>query len=130
MSLFNTGFYKLHSGEFSNFKIDADALTDSDINSIATKLVEILPNFVAVEGVPTGGTRLAAALRRYAVPNPIERKGWYHETAFPLLIVDDVFTTGGSMEDHRAGRYEAIGAVIFARGVVPSWITPLFQMSS
>ena len=31
------------------------------------------------------------------------------------------------MEAHRAGR-EMIGAVLFARGPCPSWVTPLFSM--
>ena len=45
-----------------------------------------------------------------------------------MLIVDDVFTTGASMEAlHTPGD---IGAVVFARGLCPSWITPLFQMWS
>jgi adenine/guanine phosphoribosyltransferase-like PRPP-binding protein len=45
-----------------------------------------------------------------------------------LLIVDDVWTTGGSMEEHRAGR-DAIGAVLFARGPVADWVTPLFTLN-
>jgi hypothetical protein len=54
----------------------------------------------------------------------------------PRLIVDDVLTTGGSMErardKHRgqgpAGRPGIIGAVVFARGQCPHWIRCLFQM--
>jgi orotate phosphoribosyltransferase len=125
MSLFQTGFFQLHSGESSNFKIDCDFLTDEDINAIALQLVHRLPTFRTVEGVPTGGLRLAEALQQYVVP---QENGWYKDVGYPLLIVDDVFTTGGSVEEHRAGRYEAIGAVIFARNPTPSWITPLFRM--
>ena len=125
MSLFNTGYYRLHSGEISNFKIDCDALTDEDIDAIALQLIHRLPLFQTVEGVPRGGLRLAEALQKYTVPR---ENGWYKDVGYPLLIVDDVYTTGGSMEEHRAGRYEAIGAVIFARKPTPSWITPLFRL--
>ncbi|KKL20362.1 hypothetical protein LCGC14_2456230, partial [marine sediment metagenome] len=47
-----------------------------------------------------------------------------------LLIVDDVLTTGASMEKQRAGRTNTIGAVIFARGDCPAWVKPLFAMEA
>lgn len=115
MSLFQQGKFNLHSGVQSWLKIDCDALTDEDLDTIARLLVFRLPDFGSVEGVPTGGLRLAKALESYI------------ETG-PLLIVDDVLTSGGSMEEHRAGR-QAIGAVIFARKQPARWITPLFQMT-
>ena len=43
------------------------------------------------------------------------------------LIVEDVVTTGGSMERIRADRL-AVGVCVFARGPCPWWVTPLFQM--
>jgi len=48
-----------------------------------------------------------------------------------LLIVDDVLTTGSSMEEVRKEMgtyYQSEGFVLFARGECPDWITPLFQM--
>lgn len=119
------GEFTLHSGKKSTFKIDCDALTNDDIEVIALMLKYRLPPFGEVEGVPQGGLRLAAAMRKYAVPG-VQRKGWYGATA--LLIVDDVFTTGMSMEEHRGGR-PAMGAVIFAREETPEWITPLWILS-
>ena len=44
-----------------------------------------------------------------------------------LLIVDDVYTTGGSIRKF-AGDRSVIGAVVFARTKPPDWITPLFLM--
>jgi len=117
LSLFNTGFYKLHSGQASNFKIDCDALTDEDIGTIALQLVQRLPEFGWVEGVPTGGIRLAEAMVRYT-----------DRHSDVILIVDDVFTTGASMEAKRDYRLNVFGAVIFARAETPAWITPLFRM--
>lgn len=121
MSLFQLGPIRLHSGSVSSFKIDCDALTDDDIAALAAMLYERLPSFGNVEGVPRGGLRLAAALLPY-------REAHSGITDDPLLIVDDVATTGASLERHRAGR-PAIGAVIFARGPVPPWVTPLFSMA-
>ena len=120
LNLFKTGFVRLHSGQQSSFKIDCDALSDEDISSIALQLTIRLPMFYEVEGVPQGGLRLAKAMEKFIVPfQPIRSD--------KLLIVDDVFTTGASMEEHRANR-RAIGAVIFARTNTPDWITPLFRM--
>jgi orotate phosphoribosyltransferase len=115
--LFEVGAFTLHSGQYANFRIDCRALTDADLSAVAAKLAEVIPPFGVVEGVPNGGLRLAAAMEKYA-EGPAGR----------LLIVDDVLTTGVSMEEHRAGR-EAYGAVIFCRGGSwPSWVVPLFVM--
>lgn len=111
--LFQRGTFRLHSGKQSNWKIDCDALTDLDITALAEMIAEGL-QFGSVEGVSTGGLRLAKALE-------------VHVSEGPLLIVDDVLTTGASIEKQRAGR-EAIGAVIFARGAWPVWVMPLFAM--
>lgn len=115
MALFQQGKFNLHSGVQSWLKIDCDVLTDEDMDTIARLLFFRLPDFGFVEGVPTGGLRLAKALDPFT-------------TTGPILIVDDVLTSGGSMEEHRGNR-EAIGAVIFARRQPARWITPLFQMT-
>jgi hypothetical protein len=107
---------KLHAGGTSSYKVECDALTDADLECVAFMLVEILPAFGSVEGVPTGGLRLAEKMKKYA-------------TEGPLLIVDDVLTTGTSMERQREGR-DAIGAVIFARQVGPPWVTPLWTKTT
>lgn len=118
MSLFNLGNFKLHSGYSSNFKIDCDALTCNDIDSIAYLMAQRF-QFSHVVGVPTGGTRLEAALKQYRQFNTDQ-----------CLIVDDVLTTGNSMEAVRdgLGGLNIKGVVIFARGKCPQWITPLFQL--
>lgn len=113
MNLFKCGHHILHSGQESWWKIDCDALTGDDIDTLAMLIADLTGPFGSVEGVPQGGLRLATRLRQY-------------QTAGRLLIVDDVWTTGASMEEWRAGR-EAIGAVIFARSTVHPWVTALFQ---
>ena len=115
-ALFVSGFFWLASGVESAWKIECDALTDDDWRTVADIIRSRLGPYAAVEGVPSGGLRLAAELRRFTTMSG------------PLLIVDDVLTTGGSLERQRAGR-EAIGAVVFARGLPPPWVTPLFQVA-
>lgn len=117
MNLFRSGEFVLNSGQVASWKIDCDALSDADLDTLAAVAAQILPPFGSVEGVPTGGLRFAKAMRRYECH------------AGPLLIVDDVLTTGGSMERHRAGR-DAIGVTIFARGVCPAWVRPLFRLTT
>ena len=48
----------------------------------------------------------------------------------PELIVDDVFTTGSSIEKERirSTRRDQIGVVIFARNPTPAWVHPIFTM--
>jgi len=124
-NLFERGEFTSNAGLTLDFKIDCDALTDEDIETLA-KIIGISIGFSKAISVPTGGDRLTAAL----VP--------YEDVAYDtILIVDDVLTTGGSMErvknelihDDEYGEYdEIIGVVVFARGECPDWITPIFQM--
>lgn len=122
VNLFQLGDFKLHSGLVARWKIDCDALTDEDMDAIALMIAERVPaRFGDVHGIPRGGVRLAERLRRYESPE-----------ATPILIVDDVLTTGASMSKARDRLndegHDVFGAVIFARGLCPSWIKPLFSM--
>lgn len=119
--------FQLHNS-FSHWKIDCDCLTDDDIEAIAKLLSERIPIFSDIVGIPTGGLRLAKAMEKYMIDGP-----------FPLLIVDDVLTTGKTMERYRdmldhpyleTKCIGIIGAVIFARGDWPEWIIPLFILGS
>lgn len=120
MNLFNSGEFTLNSGQKSFFKVDCDALTDRDIDCLARLIKDNLPLFGWVEGVPTGGLRLAEALKPLSEPDCTEIG----------LIVDDVLTTGNSMETQRAGR-AAMGIVIFNRmpmmNVTPGWIRSVWR---
>lgn len=103
-----------HSGDFLGFKIECDDLSDQDIRFLA-RLVNSKFKFGAVEGIPTGGNRFAEALQEFV-------------TTGPTLIVDDVLTTGKSMNAARKAVSDR-GVVIFARGPCPEWVTPIFTMN-
>jgi hypothetical protein len=123
MSLFNTGVFRLHSGDLSNFKIDCDALTDEDLQAVADVFGTQMM-FGEIVGIPTGGNKLADCFVKWIGDSDI------------LLIVDDVLTTGTSMyreydKAMQSGKWASvIGFVIFARGKVPDWVFPMFQMPS
>lgn len=114
--LFKLGDFTLHSGEKSDFKIDCDALCEADWACLA-HIISTKHKFSNVIGIPEGGLKLARALCQYSLNGE------------PTLIVDDVLTTGSSLEEARKQvRGESIGAVAFARGKCPAWVTPLFQL--
>jgi orotate phosphoribosyltransferase len=133
MNIFQLGDFTLNSGRKSILKIECDSLTDDDIKTVATVLAQKIGLFSTVEGIPRGGLRLAKAMEEFAVG----------KTA-PHLIVDDVFTTGGSIiraresylkrtpggltEPRSIDEYPK-AAVIFARGHCPSWIIPFMTLS-
>lgn len=116
MNLFQSGEFCLHSGAHSSWKIDCDALTDDDLATLARQVGRMM-HFGEVIGIPSGGLRFAKALQKYVF------------LTWPPLIVDDVLTTGKSMEEWRLKYPGASGVVIFARGRVPSWVTALFHSS-
>lgn len=119
--LFKLGDFTLHSGDKTPWKIDCDALSDESISTLAHMIVEIVQPFKLAIGVPRGGMRLAAAVQAFAID----------DDSLECLIVDDVLTTGNSMEEMRSKHPlirggPAKGIVIFARGPCPSWVTALF----
>ena len=115
--LFQRKDFKMHSGGVARYKIECDALTGEDMETLAWMISE-KGMIRDVYGVPGGGLRLAAAL------------GPYRSKEGVRLIVDDVLTTGESMEaaKHHTGWHDAVGVVIFARGPCPRWILPIFSM--
>lgn len=122
MNLFQKVDIILNSGQRSDFKIECDALTDNDIECFA-HLISKKYKFRKVVGVPRGGVRIEDALQKYTTNDPND----------PLLMVDDVLTTGGSMIRYR-NQYEEmgydniVGVVLFARGECPDWIESVFKM--
>jgi orotate phosphoribosyltransferase len=124
MNLFEKKEFFSHSGDLLDWKIECDALTDEDIETLAY-LISKKYTFRRVYGLPTGGVRLGIALQKYT-----------DENSEVSLIVDDVLTTGKSMEDHRhnvwaealSDNEEVAGVVIFARKECPYWVVPIFQL--
>lgn len=127
--LFVKKTFRMHAGGLAHYKIECDALTDGDLETLAFIISEKAKMMTMgtmegygisrVIGVPRGGLPLAHALEEYVTPgNGI------------TVIVDDVLTTGTSMEEARRNCGEdAIGVVIFARGKCPDWIFPIFSMN-
>jgi len=113
--LFQVGDFYGHSGGELTWKVECQAFTLQDWKDIAWIIMHsrTAPMFGTVEGVPRGGAPLARALERYSTPGA------------GLLIVDDVMTTGRSMEEHR-GKREAMGLVVFARMIPPSWVQAMW----
>ncbi len=130
MNLFTAGPFTAHSGAELPFKIDCDMLTDADLATLAAQVADKIA-FCRVVGIPRGGVRFAMALQHHFSGDCID--------GVPVLIVDDVLTTGGSMEEWRKKTIEVydrdegiipnvIGVVIFARGPCPYWVQPIFQL--
>lgn len=121
ITLFSNTPFISHSGQSLDWKINCDALSNEDIQTLAW-IISSKFDFNEVIGIPTGGTRLATALQSYLVPD--------FEC---LLLVDDVLTTGASMKkaynEWYTKRRRVAGVVIFTRTPnYPLWITPLFEL--
>ena len=113
-----------HSGGTLHWKIEMDVLKDAEWKCIARMIMEHQKDFFqAAIGIPRGGLKLSSYLNEYATQNSKD----------PYLLVDDVLTTGGSMEQYKEEHLkekDVIGWVVFARTTSPDWVNVLFQMSS
>ena len=123
--LFQSIDFKSHSGLELKWKIECDALSDPEWFTISQMIMEITSPFKEAIGIPRGGTKLGNLLNQYGTGKKED----------PILLVDDVLTTGKSMVDYREEmdieRWQkscALGWVVFARIKTPKWITALFQM--
>jgi len=126
--LFARKSFTSHSGVPLEWKIDCDALSDVDIATIAY-VISKRWKFRWVYGIPTGGSRLAEALLPWTTEvAPSDPQ--YPHGQLPILIADDVLTTGASMEEaYNSIVGDKIGVVIFARGPHASWIHPIFTVN-
>ena len=79
--------------------------------------------FYKVVGIPRGGLPLQYAMEKYASGNSND----------PVLIVDDVYTTGTSFKEFVEENYadqKVICWVAFARNPANQQVNALFQMAS
>ena len=121
--LFQAVDFVSHSGLELKWKIECDALSDPEWFTISQMIMELSSPFKEVIGIPRGGTKLGSLLNQYGTGKKED----------PICIVDDVLTTGNSMEEFKAKRSwrnpaKYIGWVVFSRGYPPSWCKALFQM--
>ena len=118
-NLFQLGDFTLASGAKSSWKLECDALTDADWAALAVMVHQIVGPFSRVYGVPRGGLKLSAALA------PLATAG-----AYLPLVVDDVFTTGGSLDRFIASQQlePCMRCVVFARGWLPWGTHAVLQM--
>jgi hypothetical protein len=132
VSLFQPGEFWSHSGVKLPFKIECDQLTEQDLDLFATLIATRLHrgfSFRQVVGVPRaqpGGRDNGGVLAQYVK----RHLRLVDSSAAPTLVVDDVLTTGTSMEAERTfQRMPCLGAVIWARGPCPEWVRPLFTLN-
>lgn len=125
ISLFMQKRFQMHSGGFSDFKLECDALSTQDWETLAF-LVSQHYVFGGVHGIPSGAVVFQKALEKYIDPQ-----------SKTFLLVDDVFTTGGSMleaknnieQDVLAQGFDKIqGLVVFSRGELFPWVDTIFQL--
>lgn len=125
MELFKEGKFYSHSGLELDYKIECDALTDIDLGTLAG-LISSKLTYGKIIGIPTGGNRLANILRSYNYPMLAENPN-------TILLVDDVMTTGASMEEYRTLfkiSYIVKGVVIFDRSEKGlQWVTSIFKVN-
>ena len=125
IDLFQKIDFTSHAGLDLTWKIEMDALSHREWECISHMIRELSPPFREAIGIPRGGNVLGKLLNRHG-PGKEED---------PICIVDDVLTTGMSMDTYREEmdieRWQkscALGWVVFARVRPPKWIKALFQM--
>ena len=124
IDLFQKVDFKSHAGLDLKWKIEMDALTPNEWDCISTMILEISPPFKEAIGIPRGGSFLGKLMNRHGTG----------KREHPICIVDDVLTTGLSMNEFKTKRQwrnpsKYIGWVVFARIIPPDdWVRALFQM--
>lgn len=130
--VFQLGAFTFSSGIRSPFKFECDDLSDDEMHAIARVGSHQVCDFGRLVPVPKGKSaspidnakRLAGAMQRYARPD-----------CGVTLIVDDVWTTGGSMEAccadvmHQSAGASTVGFVIYAYQQPASWVTSFLTLS-
>ena len=88
--LFESGDFISHAGLPLKWKLECDAIHPDEWKAIAKMVMDYQDRpFYKAVGIPRGGLPFAAAMNKYASGNDRD----------PIMICDDVFTTGTSMLD-------------------------------
>jgi len=127
IDLFQQKKFTSHAGIPMEWKIEMDALSDKEWDCLAKMIMgyEIRP-FSKVVGIPRGGLKLQHALEKYISSDEND----------PVLIVDDVWTTGMSFREFldiqviesMIASNGWFGWTIFARSETSDNVNALFQM--
>jgi len=122
MDLFQEVDFISHAGIPMSWKIEMDALSEAEWDACAKMIMEYQKGpFCRAEGIPRGGVPLGKALNKYASGNLSD----------PVLIVDDVYTTGTSFREYIAEHYadeHVIQWCVFARKQTSNGVKALFTM--
>ena len=122
MDLFQEYDYVGHAGGKLTWKIECDAISDAEWEVLANLVLhyEKRPFRVAI-GIPTGATKLGNILNKHSTG----------DRRHPVLVVDDVYTTGTSFREFKEQNYKdehIIQWVIFARKPTTPDINAIFTM--
>lgn len=127
MDLFQKIDFISHAGLAMTWKLECDAISDAEWKCLAKIISEIETRpFSNVIGIPRGGIKLQNELLNYVSGNEND----------PVLIVDDVWSTGASFEEftgihiiqQMTENVGWFGWCIFARTRTIDNIKVLFQM--
>ena len=110
-----------HAGLPLSWKIECDAISSDEWIALAHIIREFEPrNWRYSIGIPRGGVALGKALDKYSTNNSND----------PVLIVDDVYTTGKSFKDFKNNfpNEEVLQWCVFARKPTENGVNALFTM--
>ena len=122
IDLFQRIDFVSHAGKHLHWKIECDAISEKEWECLAYMIKEIegQPWRKAV-GIPRGGVPLGNALDKYSTGN----------IDHPLLIADDVYTTGTSFKEFKEEYYPNEATLqwcVFAREPTVGKVKALFTM--
>lgn len=127
-NLFEVGDFISHAGKELPWKIECDAIRPEWWDALARMVMDYQERpFYKAVGIPRGGVPFAQAMNKYASGDPNDQ----------IMICDDVFTTGTSMQEFIKEEYPNWTAgqgyrwVVFARQPCyeyPHHVRALFTM--
>ena len=107
--LFREYNYTSHAGLPLTWKLEMEALSTREWSNCARMIMDDqTAPFSKVVGIPRGGVPLSDALQKYVSGNPED----------PIMVVDDVYTTGTSFKEYCKENYPGVEVIkwcVFAR---------------
>ena len=122
IDLFQKVDFISHAGLPLTWKIECDAISDNEWIALAHIIRQYEKrNWCEAVGIPRGGVALGEALDKYSTGDQND----------PVLVVDDVYTTGKSFKEYVAEHNlddDTIKWAVFARKPTADGVKALFTM--